>query len=253
MATNTTAKSAKKAPPVVTVPDDDLAGFKKLTLNNETPKKTDDDGLVDNPAAIAAMVDELHGLPVSPPSLYLDLEGVNLSRHGTLSILQIHVRTTSKTYLVAVKTLQHAAFTTRGPRSGTTLKAILESPTILKVLFDVRCDSDALYSLYQITLQGLEDLQLMELASQASRPRTYICGLKRCIEKDLPMTSAERRAWMKTKDQGLKLFAPEHGGSYEVFNQRPLPEEIRQYCHGSNQTSTSLGARTGARTIATPV
>jgi exonuclease 3'-5' domain-containing protein 1 len=26
------------------------------------------------------------------------------------------------------------------------------------------------------------------------------------------------------------MFAPEHGGSYEVFNQRPLPAELVEYC-----------------------
>ncbi|KAI0815406.1 hypothetical protein GGR55DRAFT_345339 [Xylaria sp. FL0064] len=121
------ATTSSSNTPHVAVLDDDLGAFENLTLN-ETHEETN--GIVSTAAAIATMVDELHGLPVSPPSLYIDLEGVNLSRHGTISILQIHVRTTGQNYLVDVKTLGEAAFSTRGPRTFTTLKAILESPSI---------------------------------------------------------------------------------------------------------------------------
>ncbi|KAI0537486.1 ribonuclease H-like protein [Xylaria digitata] len=194
----------------VAVPENGLEAFEHLTLN-ETHEETN--GIINNAAAIAAMVDELHGLPVSPPSLYIDLEGVNLSRHGTISILQIHVRTTGQNYLVDVKTLGEVVFLTRGIHTCTTLKDILESPSILKVFFDVRNDSDALYSHYRIELQGIQDLQLMELATRTYR-RTFVTGLKKCIERDMPMTT----------------LRPEKGGSYEVFNERPLPEKIRMYC-----------------------
>ncbi|KAH8157573.1 hypothetical protein CIB48_g10679 [Xylaria polymorpha] len=159
-------------------------------------------GILDTSAAIASMIDTLSGLPSMPPSIYIDLEGVNLSRHGTVSILQIHVRTTSQTYL---------------------------SPFIPKVFFDVRRDSDALYSHYGIELQNIQDLQLMELATR-THGRNFINGLKKCIEKDMPMSSTERHDWLTTKEEGLKLFDPQKGGSYEVFNQRPLPEKIRIYC-----------------------
>ncbi|KAI1812342.1 ribonuclease H-like protein [Poronia punctata] len=188
-------------------------------------------GLIDTTPGIALMVDEIYNLPCSPPSLYIDLEGVNLSRHGTLSILQIHVRTTSQNYLVDIKTLGHEAFLTPGMHSATTvtLKSILESRTIPKVFFDVRCDSDALFSHYNIRLQGIQDLQLMEFATRQTR-KSFISGLKKCIDMDLPMTEKERRDWMTVKDDGVKLFAPEKGGSYEVFNQRPLPDKIRAYC-----------------------
>jgi exonuclease 3'-5' domain-containing protein 1 len=69
----------------------------------------------------------------------------------------------------------------------------------------------------------------MELATRSFSKRC-INGLARCIERDLPMTSSERRHWKNSKERGVKLFAPEHGGSYEVFNIRPLPQEIKEYC-----------------------
>lgn len=186
-------------------------------------------GLIDTPAALAILVDILYGQPTTPPSLYIDLEGVNLSRTGTVSILQIYLLPTNRAYLVDVHTLGHQAFSTRGGATGHTLKEILESDTIPKVFFDVRNDSDALYSHFQISLAGIQDLQLMELATRRFT-RRCVNGLSKCIEHDAPMVSSERMAWKATKDQGLRLFAPERGGSYEVFNERPLSEEIRRYC-----------------------
>jgi exonuclease 3'-5' domain-containing protein 1 len=69
----------------------------------------------------------------------------------------------------------------------------------------------------------------MELATR-SFSKQYVKGLAKCIERDLPMTTVERRKWAATKERGTKLFAPEFGGSYEVFNLRPLSEEMMEYC-----------------------
>src|SRR6266566_5510940 len=185
-------------------------------------------GLVDTPEAISALMDILYGQPTNPPSLYIDLEGVYLSRHGTISILQVFVRPKSRAYLVDIRTLRDKAFSTCGT-NGHTFRGILESNTIPKVFFDVRNDSDALYSHFQIRLAGIQDLQLMELATRTFA-RRHVKGLARCIEDDAPISLSERAAWKAAKEKGVKLFAPERGGSYEVFKKRPLSEEIRLYC-----------------------
>lgn len=185
-------------------------------------------GLIDTRAAIASLVGSLSDLPNYPPSIYVDLEGVNLSRHGSISILQIYVRPTNKTYLVDVHTLKEEAFLTSAS-NGQTLKGLLESSAISKAFFDIRNDSDALYSLFSIKVAGVCDIQLMELATRTFSKRC-INGLAKCIERDLPMTKKERDDWKMTKDKGIRLFAPEHGGSYDVFNCRPLSDEVRKYC-----------------------
>ncbi|KAL4861315.1 hypothetical protein BDV12DRAFT_204141 [Aspergillus spectabilis] len=184
--------------------------------------------LVSAPAAVAEMIKYLEDLPTSPPSLYIDLEGVKLSRHGTISILQIYVWRHDKTYLVDIHTFKQEAFSIQSA-SGTTLRRILESPSIPKVIFDVRHDSDALYAHFQINLAGIHDLQLMELATRIFSKRR-VNGLARCIETDADMTPSQRPKWKATKEKGVKLFAPEKGGSYEVFNTRPLADEIVEYC-----------------------
>lgn len=99
----------------------------------------------------------------------------------------------------------------------------------MKVFFDVRNDSDALFAHYGVNLAGIQDLQLMELATRSHR-KAFVTGLAKCIEKDAPMTYSERQTWRQVKESGKRHFAPELGGSYEVFNMRPLPEKIKQYC-----------------------
>lgn len=97
------------------------------------------------------------------------------------------------------------------------------------MFFDVRNDSDALYSLFQVKLAGVQDLQLMELATRTFS-RRYVNGLARCIEKSAVMSPRETFDWKHAKDKGLNLFDPAQGGRYEIFNIRPLPEDMIQYC-----------------------
>lgn len=185
--------------------------------------------LIDTPENAGSLADLVSDLPGYPPSLYIDIEGVNLSRHGSVSIVQIYVQPANKTYLVDVHTLKGAAFTTEGAR-GQSLRKILESDTIPKAFFDIRNDSDALYSLFNIHVAGIVDIQLMELATRTGSKRC-INGLARCMERgDANMSYVEKQKWAENKEAGRKLFAPERGGSYEVFNVRPLPEDIKEYC-----------------------
>ncbi|RYP03560.1 hypothetical protein DL764_005061 [Monosporascus ibericus] len=185
--------------------------------------------LVDTCEALSTMIDALQGLPSNPPSLYIDLEGESLSRHGSISLLQIYASPRDHTYLVDIRALGARAFSVPGA-GGCTLKQMLESASIPKVFFDVRNDSDALYAHYGIDLSGVQDLQLMELATRTSADRRRVNGLSKCIERDAPLAAAERLAWEAAKKKGVRLFAPEHGGSYRVFDERPLSEDIRLYC-----------------------
>lgn len=110
-------------------------------------------------------------LTTSAPSLYFDVEGINLSRHGSISIIELHHKPSSRPdeshrYLIDVHILGFLAFSTPSAE-GVSLKMILESPKTPKVFFDVRTDSDAMYALFGIKLAGIIDLQLMEVASRS--------------------------------------------------------------------------------------
>ena len=131
-------------------------------------------------------------------------------------------------HIVDITTLEHDAFLTESA-DGRSLKTILESDIILKVFFDIRNDSDVLFSLYGVHVAGIEDLQLLELASRRSSKR-LVHGLAKCIESDSKIGYQEKRQWREIKEKGRRLFAPECGGSYGVFDRRPLLAEIKQYC-----------------------
>ncbi|OAF56039.1 hypothetical protein VC83_07404 [Pseudogymnoascus destructans] len=101
------------------------------------------------------------------------------------------------------------------------------SPTIPKVVFDIRNDSEALFSPFQISVNGIKDLQLMELATRKGS-QTFVSSLAKCIEKASPMSIVAEAEWRLAKERSLRLFDPKKRGRYEVFDKRPL--EIVQYC-----------------------
>ena len=184
--------------------------------------------IVDTEPAVVALLDSLANLPTQPPSLYLDIEGVNLSRHGSISILQLLVSPRKQIFLIDVFALKEAAFNTPN-RSGTNLRSILESADVPKVFFDVRNDSDALFSLFHVSMRGIQDVQLLEVATR-SFSKDKVVGLAACITKDAQLTRKACAAWKATKDKGRSRFSPERGGSYEVLNVRPMQQDIVDYC-----------------------
>jgi exonuclease 3'-5' domain-containing protein 1 len=184
--------------------------------------------IIDTAAALKSFLD---GLPQdnTKPNLFIDLEGNNLSRHGTLSLITVLVEPRHTVHLIDVHTLGNQAFTLASTANGaTTLKNILESVAIAKVFFDIRHDSDALYSLYGISVGGIEDLQLMELASRKG-DKSAVSSLSKCVERDAAISTAEKQKWRAIKEEGRALFDSARNGSYAVFDQRPLSPTVERY------------------------
>jgi exonuclease 3'-5' domain-containing protein 1 len=178
-------------------------------------------------------------------ALYIDLEGVDLCREGSLSILTLLIDTgipTIRVCLIDVHSLGSQAFNTTGIKQKT-LRDILQDEKIPKVFFDVRNDSDALFAHFGVALQGVEDVQLMESATRTTtRSRKYLNGLAKCVEKCV-LYGSDLASWKLAKEKGERLFKAEHGGSYEVFKQRPIPDEIISYCVGDVQCLPKLWDR----------
>ena len=183
---------------------------------------------IDDTKALREFVESLPDCNENWPSLYIDLEGNDLCRRGTLSLLTILVEPRHTVHIIDVTKLGNEAFNTTDAE-GRSVKSILEYDNIIKVFFDVRNDSDALFSHYDVRVAGIEDIQLMELASRTSSKR-LVHGLARCIENDAKIEYEERRRSKEIKEQGRRLFAPERGGSYAIFDRRPLPDEMKEYC-----------------------
>lgn len=167
------------------------ASFKRLDLN-AGPLSS----FVDTEAGVAGLIEGIQGLLTDPPSLYIDLKDINLSRHGSISILQVFVLPLDKAYLIDIHTLKEKAFLQPASNGGQTLLDVLESPQIPKVFFDVRNDSDALFSYFNVELAGVIDLQLMELAARNfSRKHVKRVGKmhrERCSHHDSRNTKLER-------------------------------------------------------------
>ena len=160
---------------------------------------------------------------ITPSStLYLDLEGSNLSRHGTISLITVLLHPQKLVRLIDVVVLGKAAFNTPSS-SGKTLKSIFEDPNIGKSVWDVRNDADALWALYHVGLAGVTDIQLLENASRAGN-KTYISGLDRAIQSDLKLGFMELNRWLRTK-KDVKNLMPT-----DIFSTRPLDDKTVQYC-----------------------
>lgn len=149
---------------------------------------------VDSLSALQELLDTLKLVPDSSPPLFIDLEGINLGRKGSISVLSLYAVHKGIIYLVDVHTLGKAAFSSPLSGKNTSLRAIMESPNVKKVIFDVRNDSDALFSHYNISLDGMQDLQLMELATR-SGSKKYVAGLAKCIERDSPISDLRKVEW----------------------------------------------------------
>ncbi|KAI4276490.1 MAG: hypothetical protein LQ337_002461 [Flavoplaca oasis] len=173
----------------------------------------------------------LFNVPKGTPELYVDAEGISLSRHGELSILILHIQTAnfSHTYLIHVHVIGRQTFTTKSTNGLHTLKSILEDNRIAKVLFDCKMDSDALFGQFQVYLGGVIDLQLMCLATRNGGGR-YLPGLGKCLQSDLNIP-LEEQAWVDAaKDKGQRIWRPRCGGTMERFNDDPLHEDLINYC-----------------------
>lgn len=119
------------------------------------------------PSLISA-VPELEGFLSSfPPSgtLYLDLEGNSLSRYGTISLITILIHPQKVVRIIDILALGKLAFTTVS-NNGNTLKSIFEDPDVPKCAWDIRNDADALWALYQVSLVGVTDIQLLAMATE---------------------------------------------------------------------------------------
>lgn len=188
--------------------------------------------IIDTDSAVRDMVRDLRGLPSKSPSLYLDLEGIELGRNGTISIISLYVPPWSTVYIIDIFTLGAKAFDTPGTMEQT-VRSILESPEIPKAFFGCRSDLDALYALYNIQLQGVIDIQLMEVAQREGEKRDKydrLLSLVDCINKDCDLTQKQKDEMRQIKKRGKSLYAPDQGGSYDVFNERPMQQVIIDYC-----------------------
>ena len=118
--------------------------------------------LVDVEEALSPAVREIQDSVSRGEMLAVDCEGECLSRKGTLQLLSVATRNT--VFLFDIVELKHAPFE-RG------LRAVLESRDVKKLMFDCRGDADALLHQFNVKLQGVLDVQLLEIIKRPTRNR----------------------------------------------------------------------------------
>jgi exonuclease 3'-5' domain-containing protein 1 len=87
------------------------------------------------------------------------------------------------------------------------------------MIFDVRNDSNAIFSRYSIKLQDVQDLQLIELATTRRWFRQYLNGLANCVLWESGLSRAQTDCSKQVKDRGTRLFPLDKRGSYAVSSE----------------------------------
>ena len=109
----------------------------------------------------------------------VDFEGIALSRTGKLCLAQVAPKG-GPVYLVDVTALGSDAF------GAGRLGELLESTAVLKLIFDCRGDSDALYHQYGVRMRHLYDVQVVyclkgDQDTNAGRRGRYLLGLRKAL------------------------------------------------------------------------
>ncbi|CAE6434270.1 unnamed protein product [Rhizoctonia solani] len=195
---------------------------------------------IDSPETLSDALDSLCTLNLAVPSLFIGMHGIRVSRNGRLCILDIYVPALEAIFMIDITVLDHLAFSTSslppkvGSRRGLTLKAIFESPEIPKVFYDefistVRSASDNLFNAFDISLQGVVDLQIYELAVRVGSKR-FLNPLALSIMNDIRPSESAQQQWSDWITSGQKFISPELGGNLRVWDERPLRQELVNYC-----------------------
>ncbi|KAK0721831.1 hypothetical protein B0T26DRAFT_749308 [Lasiosphaeria miniovina] len=146
-------------------------------------------------SSTAELEEFLSSMP-SSSTLYLDLEGNRLSRHGTISLITILLHPQKTVKLIDVLSLGESAFTVTSG-DGRSLKSIFEDPSIPKCLWDN--------------------------ASRAG-DKKYLHGLDKAIRFDLRLGFIELNSWIRSKNE-IKSLMPAN-----IFAAQPLEARTIQYC-----------------------
>lgn len=152
----------------------------------------------------------------------MDIEGIDLCRDGEVCIIQIGT-SAGKVYLFDIVKLGQDAFNRGG------LRTFLHSDRTMKVIYDGRSDSDALWHQFQTNIVQAYDLQVLFMTAFGDPCDRYLKGLKKCLEVANVIPPEKRAHMEQVKTNGLALFAPERGGSYDVWKARPMDKRLIRY------------------------
>jgi len=152
----------------------------------------------------------------------VDLEGVDVGRLGRVSIIQVSTYA-SDVCLFDITALGADAFGAGG------LRGLFQSRRVRKVIFDGRADNDALHHLFDSLMENAYDLQILHALKFSSSDDRYVKGFQKCLDASGVLSPAEGHRASVLKERGKRCFSPDFGGSYSVWEQRPLRQILLDY------------------------
>eukprot|EP00438_Fugacium_kawagutii_P019227 Skav230550 [mRNA] locus=scaffold1605:49164:50114:- [translate_table: standard] len=174
--------------------------------------------LVDTIQTCAHITNQLMG----HQELAMDVEGIDLCRTGSIVLIQL-CTSSGQVILFDIAAMGQDAFDIGG------LRAVLQSEQICKVLYDGRADADALYHRHRVEIRHAYDLQVQHALRYSRDNDRYVKGLQKCLSDAGVVPIMEQARLERLKDAGRKLFAPDHGGRYAVWMERPLRQALVDY------------------------
>jgi len=164
----------------------------------------------------------------------VDFEGVALCRTGRLSIIQVAAR--SHTIKGGLGDHRDLVFLFDITKMGASafdkgrMRDLLQSSSVLKVIFDGRADNDALHHLFCAGMKNTFDLQIQFAFTHSSQSDQYLKGLEHCLlYKGQYLCPTDETQLREVKQRGKKLFAPDLGGSFGEWEKRPLHQHLLEY------------------------
>jgi exonuclease 3'-5' domain-containing protein 1 len=156
----------------------------------------------------------------------------DLCRSGELLLAQI-AGPTGPVILIDILQLGQSAFDEGG------LRALLESTSVTKLVFDGRSDADALFHLHGVRLANVCDCQVLCAFhhdhvraggdSRAAPSADRLPSLGKALSSCPGLAGGDGAALGVLKKAVQPLFVPEQGGSYEVWRERPLRQSLIEY------------------------
>lgn len=175
--------------------------------------------LIDNEESSVTSIEIIKEAVRQDPLIAFDCEGECLSRIGKLCLMSVATRTT--TYLIDVKVLKTLPF-----EKG--LKEILEDSNVKKLMFDCREDSDALYHQFNVKLDGVLDIQLLEVIKEHS-DKIGITSGRRCDRHDevVKLKGLLKCIELYLDDDEMLQKKKKGSGQFSDWGNRPLlPHEL---------------------------
>ena len=97
------------------------------------------------------------------------------------------------------------------------LCSLLVNKSIAKLMFDCREDADALYHLHNVRLDGVLDIQLLEVMRRRNKEK--LRSMKHCLEKQV----SDDNTLLKPKLKGMHSMYMSM--SCDIWGKRPLDKQ----------------------------